>query len=388
MSKNRNLFRLSRFILLRLPYLLKGAAKLRKPEKRLLLIKTDAIGDYLLFRNFLAALKQSPCYQGYRIDLLGNPLWLDLARTYDHPSVDAFYFEKAESLYYRPLALLILGWKLFRNRYQVVLQPSSTRTLMNDGLAAWATAPVTLGWLSDLEAISAKHKKKTDLFYSSLFSLPADELHELDRNRLFFEWVTQQSLGDIVPSLPVHPTAPRKGIVIVPGAGNPRRSWEAEKFAGLIQHLLERFDEPIYLAGGAVDKPLGEFLLDRLPADSVVNLIGTTSLLSFAELIAGARLVVTNETSAYHFAVAAETPSVCLLGGGHFNRFAPYPARIADRSVCIYEPMPCFHCNWICKFDIDPSEPTEKAPFPCLSAIGHDAVWQAVVQLLTAHTDV
>ena len=51
--QNRNLFRFTRFVLLKLPAFFRFLAKFRKTKKRLLLIKTDAIGDYILFRESL-----------------------------------------------------------------------------------------------------------------------------------------------------------------------------------------------------------------------------------------------------------------------------------------------------------------------------------------------
>jgi hypothetical protein len=83
MAQNRNLFRLTRFILLKLPYLFRFLARFRKPAKRLLIIKTDAIGDFILFRNFIEEVKLSLKYRDYEIELLGNELWKDLVLAYD-----------------------------------------------------------------------------------------------------------------------------------------------------------------------------------------------------------------------------------------------------------------------------------------------------------------
>lgn len=49
----------------------------RKSEivpKTLLLVRLDAIGDYVLFRNFIEILKKSERYKGYKITLLGKLL--------------------------------------------------------------------------------------------------------------------------------------------------------------------------------------------------------------------------------------------------------------------------------------------------------------------------
>lgn len=101
--ENRNLFRLTRFVLLKFPAIFKFFAKFRRQQKRLLIIKTDAIGDYILFRNFIEVVKRSDLYRDYEIDLLGNVLWQDIALKYDQPYIENFIFIKANALYGSPL---------------------------------------------------------------------------------------------------------------------------------------------------------------------------------------------------------------------------------------------------------------------------------------------
>src|SRR6187551_3084381 len=107
--KNRNLFRITRFILLKLPYLLRFFYKFKKPRKKILIIKTDAIGDYVLFRNYLEVIRHAEKYKDYEIDLLGNAAWQDIALWFDKPFVSKFFFTKPFSLYESPWQVLKLG---------------------------------------------------------------------------------------------------------------------------------------------------------------------------------------------------------------------------------------------------------------------------------------
>ncbi|MDB5157788.1 MAG: lipopolysaccharide core biosynthesis protein, partial [Mucilaginibacter sp.] len=111
--QNRHLFRLTRFVLLKLPAFFRFLAKFRKPAKRLLLIKTDAIGDYVLFRNFIEILKRSEKYKDYQIDLLGNTIWRELNLAYDKQFLNEAYFINPKSYYEAPLKTLKQGWQLF-----------------------------------------------------------------------------------------------------------------------------------------------------------------------------------------------------------------------------------------------------------------------------------
>jgi ADP-heptose:LPS heptosyltransferase len=375
--KNRKLFRLTRFVLLKLPAVFRFFALFRKPAKRLLLIKTDAIGDYVIFRNFIEILKKSEKYRDYQIDLLGNKIWRDLNETYDKQYLKETYFiNDPNSFYEAPLKTLKQGWQLFKNRYEVVLQPTYTRVFITDGFAALTAAKQIIGYESDNEGIFPRYKKKTDKFYTRLLPLPQENYFEFNRNVFFFETVLGEKIDLKVPYISTN-IGTKNGIAILPGAGAFKRGWEGDKFLELIKRLLQQTSEPIYLIGGPSEVRHGEFLMQNLPAGSIENRINKTTLPQLIDTIAGSSLLIANETSAIHMAMATQTPSVCILGGGHFERFAPYPAGTPNAPVCVYEKMPCYYCNWICIYKTEANE-----PFPCISAVTLENVWGAVLPLI------
>ena len=374
--KNRNLFRITRFIIFRLSALLQFFARFRTSQKRLLIIKTDAIGDYIVFRNFIEVIKRSEKFKDYQVHLLGNSLWRNMALKYDAEYIDKFYFTKQYELYEAPLKLLKLGLQLFRNNYQTVLQPSSTRLLITDGLAALTAAKQIIGFESDTEGILAKYKEKTDKFYTARFILPQNIYFEFERSKFFFESVLNEKLAINSIFIPVEKKQ-SSSIVIFPGAGIFKRSWQKENFLGLLKLIKQYTQQPVYLAGGPGDVAIGNYLEENMPPLSVNNLIGKTSLPQLTELIGNAALVIANETSAIHIAVATKTPSVCILGGGHFERFAPYPAYFDNRPVCIYQKMECYYCNWNCIYQTAVTE-----PYPCINKVNLADVWQAILPLL------
>ncbi len=376
-GKNRNFFRVTRFLLFTLPPLFRFLSKFRKPQQRLLIIKADAIGDYILFRNFIKIVKQSATFKDYTIDLLGNKLWQDIALKYDRQFVDEFIFTEPERLYHTPLQTLKLAWRLFKGNYQTVLQPTYARTLITDGLAAFTAAGEIIGFGGDCERISTKYKSKTDRFYTQLIELSEGIIFESEKSKFYFETVLKEPVTFNGPVLERRRNGNKSGIVICPGAGVFKRSWDAEKFVTLISLILRHTSGPVQLAGGPADVETGTFIMDNLPAGSVDNLIGKTSLLQLVELIGNAKLVIANETSAVHIAAAVQTPAVCILGGGHFERFAPYPAYMLSRPVCVYEKLECYSCNWNCIFQM-----AETEPYPCISIVTAEKVWEQAANLL------
>lgn len=56
----------------------------------ILLIRLDAIGDYVLFRNFIEILETNEHYKSYHITLIGNSAWKGLSLELDKEYVDNF----------------------------------------------------------------------------------------------------------------------------------------------------------------------------------------------------------------------------------------------------------------------------------------------------------
>ncbi len=371
--KNRRLFRVSRFIMLKLPWLLRIFSGLKTASKRILIIKPDAIGDYILFRNFLQVVKDSKKFSGYRIDLLGNNLWQDLAKEYDTETINQFIFIKPNSYYESPWQLLKLTLLLFKRNYTLVLNPNYSRTLFTDGIAALTGSKNLVGFTGDTERIAVRYKKQTDCFYQTQLNLPENIYFEFDRTKFFFEQILQEKISLKKAFLPVKHSFKKDTIILFPGAGFIKRNWEIEKFAEIIELIISNTNYKIVLAGGKSEEEIGNYLTEKFKSDRTDNQINQTSLVQLTNLIASSNLVIANETSAVHIASACNIPNVCILGGGHFNRFAPYPKEI--EPDCAYEVLPCFNCNWNCKF-----ETAKEAPYPCISIVSVEQVWDKIIR--------
>jgi ADP-heptose:LPS heptosyltransferase len=374
--KNRNLFRLTRFILLKFPVLFKTFAANRPPLKRLLIIKTDAIGDYILFRNFIGIVKASALYKDYEIHLLGNELWSEIAERCEPGFVSRFYFVKPGILYESPFKTWKLAFTLFDNNYDVVLQPSFSRTFIADGLAGFTAAKRIVGFTGDCERITPKYKNTTDGFYTRLLPDLPGLAFEFERSRFFFETVLEQPISLKQPFID-GATRRKMGIVIAIGAGVSERSWETEKFIEVIRQLFKITSERITLAGGKEDIDKAKEITEKFGPGAVDNLAGKTSLNQLIDLIAGSRLLIGNESAAVHIAAAVGTASVCIAGGGHFGRFVPYNAPAVDAPVCVSYKMDCYNCNWQCRFELAPGE-----PYPCIANINVQDVLKAVQAFL------
>ncbi len=97
--------------------------------KTLLIVKLDAIGDYLLFRNFLEDIRKSKKFANYHITLCGNIIWKELAEAFDKSYVDEFIWIDKKKLTieksYRKLTLQHIKDKGF----EIAFQPTFSREI-------------------------------------------------------------------------------------------------------------------------------------------------------------------------------------------------------------------------------------------------------------------
>lgn len=115
---------------------------------------------------------------------------------------------------------------------------------------------------------------------------------------------------------------------------------------------------PIVVTGSAQCAEAAEGLVREIGAGAI-NLTGKTSVAELAALVAGARLVLTNNTFTMHLADAMRTPQVVLFAGTELEeQWAPRdgPARLLHNTVAC---QPCYRLtcpNGLACLDVGPAE--------------------------------
>ena len=92
----------------------------------LLLIRLDSIGDYVLFRNFIAVLKNSEKFKNYKIIFAGNIIWKDIDEELDYEYIEKFVWidlKKFTNPLYRHKKLK----ELSSFGYEYVISPVNSR---------------------------------------------------------------------------------------------------------------------------------------------------------------------------------------------------------------------------------------------------------------------
>ncbi len=348
-----------------------------KPRKGVLVVRMDGIGDMVLARNALDHLPEALGVARDDITVLGCDSWGGLADRlfagYRVVTLNEHRF--ARSVWYRFRTAL----RVRRLNPAVTLNDSYfRRPLMADSLAWIAGAPQTV---ASLPYISGK-TRGIYTWYLSQASRAIDTgpypVHETGRHAAFAGALTGREIAPATPSLAWD--APRPGfarqgpyVVLNPGSNEYGRRWPFANYLEIARRCIGA-GLRVAVIGGPKDPPPAEGLaeLDRL--DGAENLIGKTGLAGLLDLLRHAAAVVSNDTGPMHLAIALGTPTVAIVGGGHFGCFVPYPERVTPPRVrFLWRRMDCYHCFWAC-----PKRDAETDSFPCVAAVETDAAWAAL----------
>lgn len=114
--------------------------------------------------------------------------------------------------------------------------------------------------------------------------------------------------------------------VVHPGARVAERRWSLERFVQ-IGDRLAALGLRVVITGSAEERPIATALGDTLRAPPV-DLTGRTDLGTLGAVIAGARLLVCNDTGVSHLAAALRVPSVVVFSASEVERWAPLDQRL------------------------------------------------------------
>ncbi len=168
-------------------------------------------------------------------------------------------------------------------------------------------------------------------------------MFEFYRNKEFFENLLEVKLNIAKPhiflkSKKLKFELPKKYAILFIGGSSRFRKWNIESFAKVGKYLKNNYGYEIVLCGAPSDsKDAIEFA--KYFKDDYVDLVGKTSLVDLLYIIYNGNLMIANETSAPHFAVALEMINIFVLyNGNHYGRFTPYPKEIISNYYPIYHP--------------------------------------------------
>lgn len=310
--------------------------------QKVLIIRVDEIGDYMLWRPFLKYYAQIPSLVNPHFFFCGNQSWKSLFEHLDASYVEASFwmdkirFKKDMAYRYRFLR------QLYKAGFSLVINPTYSRDKRyDDSIVRAAKAQKNWGMEANQESVKFYETGYDKGLYHPLFRLAEKPIFEFFRNRFFAEFLLQQPLPDIkinmgeVFSAPLSVELPDKYFVVFPGSRSASRIWPVDHFIRVSNYLFETFGWTAILAGTKNDAVYIEDFLThyRYP---VINLQGKTSLSDMLSLLKNAQCLLSVDTGSVHLAAAVGCTVFGIFNGSQFKRFGPYPKELATNFYAIY----------------------------------------------------
>jgi heptosyltransferase II len=343
-----------------------------KQYRRILVVRTDRIGDVLLSTPVIKALRQkfpqayiSMMVAPYARDILdGNP-YLDEVIVYDKDS-------KHKGAY----GSLKFARKLKKRKFDlaIILHPTNRAHL----LTFLAGIPERIGYdrkLGFLLNLPKKHTKQEGRKHEAEYNLdllcdlglsgrPEDLLMPIryDSEQHVLELFNKEGIKATDRILAVHP-----------GASCPSKLWPLERFVQVCEKLDSRYNLKILILAG----PCEMHLADKIAAHpslqgKIINLAGKTSVSQLASMLKRCVLFISNDSGPVHIASALGTPVISIFGrnqpGLSPQRWGP----LGKHDKYLHKDVGCIQClAHNCKKE-----------FACIKAITVEEVVKAAEEIL------
>ena len=341
------------------------------PIERILITRTDRIGDLVLTTPVFEALRKKypaahlACltFLENRAIVEGNP-FLSEVILYDKRGSERGW-----------LGHWRFARRLAKKNFDVVIHLHPTNRMH---LVGWlAGVPVRIGYrkknawalthaLEDRKAEGAKHESEYNFDLLKFLGVDPPEriesyfpLKEKDRASLSFLLRNLDLKGEA------------RYAVLNPSASCPSKIWHADRFARLADRLHEEFDLHVVLVGSQQDRRFS-LKVRQAATQPLMDLTGRLSLGMLGWLLKQAQILISNDSGPVHIARAVGTPTISIFGrnlsGLSPKRWGP----LGEGGRIVHKEVACPVClAHRCRIN-----------FLCLDVVSVENVLQAVVPLL------
>jgi len=339
--------------------------------KKILIIRTDRIGDVILSTPVIAAIKKANLnahvammVRPYAEDIInGNP-YIDEVITYDK-----------YGRHKRILETIKFAFKLRREKFDLALILHPTNRV--NWIAFLAGIPHRVGYgkkcgflltkrLRDTRCRGEKHESEYAMDVARAAGIDGDTSkvfipERKDAKQMIVKFLNFVEVVDADRLIGIHP-----------GASCPSKKWPAERFAQVADKLIEAFNCKAIIIYGPGEIELARAVEKNMQKRAILS--GKEfSIAELTSLIKRCSLLVTNDNGPMHIAAAIGTPVVAVFGRSQAGLSPARWAPLGAKSRCLHKPVGCKLCRaHECKNE-----------FKCLLNISVDEVFDAAVQSLS-----
>lgn len=160
-------------------------------------------------------------------------------------------------------------------------------------------------------------------------------------------------------------------ITVHPASSDYSKCWPLEQYAGLIDKLKNDFRFTVAVIGGKEEEESVNRLLS-LTSSKPINFCGRLTLRQLAALCKRSKVFISNDSGPVHIACAVKTPTIVIFGrtlaGVGPKRWGPH----GEGNIVLQKEVGCVSCN--------PQDCPEN--FKCLIAVSVEDVLEAVKKIV------
>jgi len=283
-----------------------------KQHERILVVRTDRIGDVVLATPLIRELRQTfpkafiaAMVQPYTKDVLVNNPHLDeiILDEVEQYSISSGFWKQVKKLksYKFDTALLLLpterlAWMLFfadiRTRISVGLKPYEALTFMKT--------------VSRHKYNPLRHEADYCMDLGRRIGVTSSNL----RTEIFLTDFEKEIARDKMRRLGVNYAMVAVGIH--PSNGHSAPNWKVERYVELAEQLLEFENVQIITTGSSKDIHLTDYF-EEINSGRIINLIGKTSLRELIAVISQYDVLISSSTGPMHIAAALGVPTISMF---------------------------------------------------------------------------
>ncbi|MEW6100986.1 MAG: glycosyltransferase family 9 protein [Candidatus Omnitrophota bacterium] len=334
---------------------------LKEQVKKILVIRTDRIGDVLLSTPALRALREH--FPDSFIGFLTTSYTGELLQENKNIN-ELIIYNRFGSLLQK--IRFIMKLRAFRFDLAVILYP-----VFESGFLAYLSkAAFRIGYPANGSGFLLTEKVDKRSLYKHEIETCLDVVRPIgvDTSDLATEFPLSEDAkafaegffreNNILPSQLV--------ICIHPGAYESHNRWLPQRYAKLAETLIAKYNARVILAGGRNDRQMVKSITNMMPEKPLAPVLND-SLQKLGAIIRRCDLFIGNNSGPMHVAAAVGTPVIALFGAvhplEHENKWAP----LGEKNIIVRSKMDCKDCH-----------PGYCRSYKCMDMISVDDVLSAV----------
>lgn len=336
-------------------------------SKSLLVIRTDGLGDAVLFEPAFRSLAVK--YPEHRIHLWAPAPVCELYRAASFVSKLKPIMRGCKSgnlaFFRSPLVRAHIGYLLGRWSFDIAMYPAESAEPLGNFLIRSVRARERLIVDSDTENQFDWQKDLAVTGATRILSKRLKGGHELMRNaHLARQWGSNIDgerplihFADDAAQLAANRTRMWRSIAarveasaligIIPAGMNISKSYPAESWSRVLRELWHQHRiMPAFLTLPEEQASI-QAIMSPIRDVPFVDMTTSVEVLALAAMMTRLDGIIAIDTGSAHLALAADVPSVILCGGGHPGRFLPWPI-VPSKAVVLTHRTSCEGCHGRC----------------------------------------